>query len=99
MTRASIMKCDVNVHKDLYKNIVLSGGTSMFRGLTDRMEKEIKLIAPSTMDIKLIAPPERKYSAFVGGSKFASHPSFQQMWFSKKEFDECGKSIVHRKCF
>ncbi|KER20426.1 hypothetical protein T265_11026 [Opisthorchis viverrini] len=59
----SIMKCDVDIRKDLYANTVLSGGTTMFPGIADRMQKEITALAPSTMKIKIVAPPERKYSA------------------------------------
>merc|ERR1711971_1354991 len=60
----SIMKCDVDIRKALYGNVVLSGGTTMFEGLVDRMQKEIAALAPSSMKIKVIAPPERKYSVW-----------------------------------
>ncbi|KAL0607521.1 Actin, cytoplasmic 2 [Plecturocebus cupreus] len=53
----SIMKCDVDIHKDLYANTVLSGGTIMYPGITDIMQKEITTLVPSTMKIKIIAPP------------------------------------------
>uniref|UniRef100_A0A914E0D0 Actin n=1 Tax=Acrobeloides nanus TaxID=290746 RepID=A0A914E0D0_9BILA len=96
---SSIMKCDIDIRKDLYSNIVLSGGTSMFPGIADRMSKEITTLAPSSMKIKVIAPPERKYSVWIGGSILASLSTFQQMWISKQEYDESGPSIVHRKCF
>jgi len=95
----AIMKCDVDIRKDLYANTVLSGGTTMFPGIADRMQKEITALAPSTMKIKIIAPPERKYSVWIGGSILASLSTFQQMWISKQEYDESGPSIVHRKCF
>ncbi|XP_067679763.1 uncharacterized protein [Haliotis asinina] len=98
-TYNSIMKCDVDIRKDLYANTVLSGGTTMFPGIADRMQKEITALAPSTMKIKIIAPPERKYSVWIGGSILASLSTFQQMWISKQEYDESGPSIVHRKCF
>jgi actin-related protein len=98
-TYNSIMKCDVDIRKDLYGNVVLSGGTSMFPGIADRMQKELTALAPSTMKIKIIAPPERKYSVWIGGSILASLSTFQQMWISKEEYDESGPSIVHRKCF
>ena len=113
----SIMKCDVDIRKDLvrlvalcvglnsrsppccvqYGNVVLSGGTTMFPGIGDRMQKELVALAPSTMKIKIIAPPERKYSVWIGGSILASLSTFQQMWISKEEYDESGPSIVHRK--
>jgi len=98
-TYNSIMKCDVDIRKDLYGNIVLSGGTTMFDGIADRMEKEVKALAPASMKIKIVAPPERKYSVWIGGSILASLSTFQQMWISKQEYDESGPGIVHRKCF
>merc|ERR1711887_297038 len=71
-TYNSIMKCDVDIRKDLYANTVLSGGTTMYPGISDRMQKEITALAPPTMKIKIIAPPERKYSVWIGGSILAS---------------------------
>jgi len=89
----SIMKCDVDIRKDLYNNIVMSGGTTMFNGIAERMQKEIKALAPDSMTIKIIAPPERKYSVWIGGSILASLSTFQQMWISKQEYDESGPGI------
>eukprot|EP00850_Spirogloea_muscicola_P021705 SM000258S09121 [mRNA] locus=s258:82312:86663:- [translate_table: standard] len=96
-TYNSIMKCDVDIRKDLYGNIVLSGGTTMFPGIADRMSKEITALAPSSMKIKVVAPPERKYSVWIGGSILASLSTFQAMWIAKTEYEESGPSIVHRK--
>jgi len=95
----TIMKCDVDIRKDLYANIVLSGGTTMYPGIGERMTKELTALAPSTMKIKVIAPPERKYSVWIGGSILSSLSTFQSMWISKAEYDESGPAIVHRKCF
>jgi actin-related protein len=98
LTFQSIMKCDVDIRKDLYNNIVMSGGTTMFNGIAERMQKEIKALAPDSMTIKIIAPPERKYSVWIGGSILSSLSTFEEMWISKAEYDEAGPSIVHRKC-
>ncbi|XP_066027122.1 actin-1/2-like [Pocillopora verrucosa] len=98
-TYNSIMKCDVDIRKDLYANIVLTGGSTMFPGIADRMQKEISALAPPTMKIKVIAPPERKHSVWIGGSILASLSTSRQMWISKQQYDESGPSIVHRKCF
>jgi actin-related protein len=94
----SIMKCDVDIRRDLYKNIVMSGGTTMFNGIPERLEKEMRALAPQGMDIKVIAPPERKYSVWIGGSILASLSTFEEMWVTKEEYDESGPTIVHRKC-
>ncbi|CAO2622540.1 Actin, muscle (Fragments) [Lemmus lemmus] len=53
-------QCDVNILKELYANTVLSGGTTMYPGIANQMQMEISALAPSTMKIKIIAPPERK---------------------------------------
>jgi len=95
----TIMKCDVDILKDLYANIVLSGGSTMYPGIAERLTKEMVALAPPTMKIKVVAPPERKYSVWIGGSILASLSTFQQMWISKQEYDESGPGIVHRKCF
>ncbi|CAD5193447.1 unnamed protein product [Musa acuminata subsp. malaccensis] len=99
LTYNSIMKCDVDIRRDLYGSIVLSGGTSLFPGIDDRMTKEVSALAPKSMKIKVVAPPERKYSVWIGGSVLASISSFEQSWISKEEYQEDGPSIVHRKCF
>jgi actin len=98
-TYNSINKCDIDVRKDLYQNIVLSGGTTMFEGLPERLQKEVSNLAPSAIKVKVVAPPERKYSVWIGGSILASLSTFQTMWIQKKEYDESGPTIVHSKCF
>jgi len=97
-TYESIMKCDMDIRSDLMENICLSGGTTMFNGMADRMQKEITALAPAGKKVRVIAPPERKYSVWIGGSILASLSTFQTMWISKQEYDESGPSIVHRKC-
>jgi len=99
LTYQSIMKCDVDVRKDLYGNIVMSGGTTMFKDIDKRLNKEVVALAPSSIKIKVVAPPERKYSVWIGGSILSSLSTFQTMWITKSEYDESGPSIVHRKCF
>ena len=86
-TYNSIMKCDVDIRKDLYGNIVLSEGTSIYPGINTRLEKEMIQLAPPTMKIKVIVPPERKYSVWIGGSILASLSTFQNMWITKEEYD------------
>ncbi|TEA37354.1 hypothetical protein DBR06_SOUSAS1910045, partial [Sousa chinensis] len=94
----SIMKCDVDICKDLYANTVLSGGTTTYPGIADRMQKEVTALAPITMKIKITIAPECEYSVWIGGPILASLSTFQQMWISKQEYTESGASIVHRKC-
>lgn len=95
----SIMKTDIDIRKDLYNNCVMSGGSTMFAGIASRVQREIETLAPSSMKIKVIAPPERQYSVWIGGSILSSLSTFQQMWVSRSEYESDGPSVVHRKCF
>lgn len=92
------MKCDIDVRRDLYANMVLSGGGAMFAGMAERLSSELQYLAPSTVKVKVIAPPDQKYLAWLGGSILASLSTFQQLWISKMEYDEVGPAIVHHRC-
>jgi actin len=94
----SIRRCDADLHVDLYGNVVLCGGSTLFPGIAERLRRELCARAPTAMQIKVVAPPERKYSVWIGGSILASLSTFQQCWISKEEYDENGPSFVHRKC-
>merc|ERR1711964_775457 len=98
LTFATIMKTDIDVRKEMYNNIVLSGGSTMFNGIESRMKLEMERQAPSGVGIKIIAPKERKYSVWIGGSILSSLTTFEEMWITQEEYDEAGATIVHRKC-
>ena len=96
-----IQKCDIDIRKDLYNCIVLSGGNTMFKGLPERLTKEIKYFAPDSMkeEIKVIASPERKFAVWNGGSILSQISTFESSWITKTEYEESGTTIVHNKCF
>lgn len=71
----------------------------MFQDIDNRLQKEITALAPASIKVKIVAPPERKYSVWIGGSILSSLSTFQDMWIQKDEYDESGPGIVHRKCF
>lgn len=71
----------------------------MFRGLSERLGKEVVKLAPPAMKVKVVAAEERKYSVWIGGSILSSLSTFQTSWVTKSEYQETGPQIVHRKCF
>lgn len=101
VTNDSIQKSDIDIRKDLYSNICLSGGTTLYPGISERLLKEIQAICPPNISnkVKICAPEERKFSVWIGGSILTSINTFNDMWITKAEYDESGASIVHRKCF
>jgi actin len=95
---SSIMKCDIDIRKDLFGNVVLAGGNTLFPGFQERIQKELTALAPATIKVKVIAPLE--HSVWIGGSILSSLGTFQSMWISKEEYDESGPCRpIGRKCF
>ena len=94
----SIQKCDMVIRRELYNNVVVSGGSSLFNGFVERLEKELLTISPPNVELDVVAPPERKYSVWVGGSILSSLSSFDNMWITKREYEEQGAAVVHKKC-
>ncbi|KAH3764700.1 actin family [Pelomyxa schiedti] len=99
LLETAILKCDADIRRSLWGNIVLAGGSTLLNGFQDRLLKEMKALAPTSTVVKVIAKPERRYNAWIGGSILSALESFQQSWTSKEEYDESGPAIVHRKCF
>ncbi|CAJ1945608.1 unnamed protein product [Cylindrotheca closterium] len=85
----------LDLRRDLYANVVLSGGTTMLPGMTTRLIKDINELAPGSIKVKVSAPPERKYSVWIGWSILASPSAFQTYWMTKEEYEEAGPCIVH----
>jgi actin len=97
-TWTCVMKCEIDIRRDLLNNIVLSGGTTMFPGIAERLTSEIKALAPKKVDVRVIANPERRYVVWMGASIVAQLSRFPQMLIWKTEYDEVGPGIVHTKC-
>jgi actin-related protein len=94
----SIQRCDSKLRPDLFANIVLAGGNTLLKGLSERLSSELRKLVPPTIDVRVTAPDDRQYSAWVGGSMLASQPGFTAMCITRPEYEEAGPKIVHRKC-
>lgn len=95
----SIRKSDLDLRKTFYSNIVLSGGSTLFKGFGDRLLSEIKKLTPKDIKIRISAPQDRLYSTWMGGSILAALDTFKKMWVSKKEYDDNGARIIDQKTF
>ena len=92
----TISKCDFELHPSLQKNIVLSGGSTMFPGLPERLEKEIQSLITVNRKVKVIAPEHRKNCVWIGGSILGSLTTFKDMWVTKEEYNEQGSCVIHK---
>ena len=95
---ATVEKCDVDIRRDLYGNLILSGGSTMYPGIGERLQKELLALVPANVKVKVLASPERKYMVWIGGALLTTLSSFHQMWVTKSEYDEAGVGIIHQKC-
>lgn len=96
-----IDNCDADLRRQLYENIVLSGGSTLIPGLNERLTNDISNNIGPLYKVKILTGNSinnKRYSDWLGGSILGSLGSFHQMWISKKEYLEYGNSIIHRKC-
>ncbi|TIB68850.1 actin-related protein [Wallemia mellicola] len=94
----SINRSDLDLRKALFGNIILSGGSTLTKGFGDRLLADVKRLALKDVKIKIYAPPERKYSTWIGGSILAGLSTFKKMWISAEAFAE-DPDIVHKRAF
>ena len=95
----AIMACDIDIRKDMVENIILTGGSSLFPGLKERLEKELTTMleeAGMKLTPNVILPENRHYAVWIGASKLAALPEFQKSWIERSEYEEHGPTIIHR---
>ncbi|OXB67722.1 hypothetical protein ASZ78_002804 [Callipepla squamata] len=104
-----IQNCPIDVRRPLYKNIVLSGGSTMFRDFGRRLQRDLKRtvdarlklseelsggrLKPKPIDVQVITHHMQRYAVWFGGSMLASTPEFYQVCHTKKDYEEIGPSI------
>jgi actin-related protein len=98
----SIEDCTMDVRDDLYNNICLSGGNSMFPGFAERLKKEVEKLRPAKKAVTIAAQPDRHIHTWIGGSILAGLSTFNDpeypMWFMKTEYDVEGIEMLEQKC-
>eukprot|EP00347_Sterkiella_histriomuscorum_P005121 403357814 len=96
----AIEKCEIDTRKALTSNLILAGGSTMFKGFSERLYQEIGKQAHlegNNYQFNIIEKPYRRYTSWIGASILASLSSFQPKWITKSEFEEHGVAIVHKK--
>ncbi|XP_006265724.3 actin-like protein 9 [Alligator mississippiensis] len=99
MAQRSLSKVPEEARGDMYQNIFLCGGSSLFNGLEKRFTSELLRHLPSSAKVRVSAVPLRKFSVWTGGSILASLKNFQACWIQKEQYNDIGPYVVHRKCY
>jgi len=95
---SSVQKADIDVRKELCKNIIMSGGSTMYEGIADRLKQELVNRAPAGAEIRIVASADRKYAVWKGGSTLASLSTFHSSWVTAEDYNEHGAAVIHRRC-
>ena len=94
----AINRTDMDLRKSLFGNIVLSGGSTLTKGFGDRLLYEVQRLAVKDMRIKIFAPPERKYSTWIGGSILAGLSTFRKVCVNRPEYLLSSVLTVTARC-
>ena len=93
----SVNGFDIQLRRNMFQNIILFGGNTKFKGIQQRMSKEIKKLAPKHTKIKILTFPKISNPVIQGGIFVSSLNSFKDMWIMKNEFLDKGYNIIHEK--
>jgi len=108
MVFSSIQAGDIDMRPELYKHIVLSGGSTMYPGLPSRLEREIKQLylervlkgdteRLAKFKIRIEDPPKRKNMVFIGGAVLAEvMKDKDEFWMTKAEYEEKGLEVLKK---
>ncbi|KAF4404894.1 hypothetical protein G4B88_006280 [Cannabis sativa] len=104
-----IQSAPIDTRRALYKNIVLSGGSTMFRDFHRRLQRDLKKIVDARVvasearlggeirsqpvEVNVVSHPIQRFAVWFGGSVLASTPEFFAACHTKAEYEEYGASI------
>ncbi|CAG2112937.1 unnamed protein product [Medioppia subpectinata] len=91
-----IQNCPINVRPALYKNIVLSGGSTMFKNFGRRLQRDIQRIAnrrADPMEVRVVSHHTQRYAVWFGGSMLTSTPQLESHFFTRAQYEEHGSSV------
>eukprot|EP00439_Symbiodinium_sp_Y106_P021299 s1350_g2.t1 len=97
MAAGSVLACGLDIQKSLANSVVLSGGSTLFPGMCQRVQEELQRLLPSAVKAKVTRVAKPTYAAFMGGSILASMPDLQRTFMTRSEYLEYGASFIQSK--
>ena len=110
LVHQAIASSPIDTRRNLYGNIVLSGGSTMFKGFGKRIRRDVKRlvdtrIAATTkgakltskeVDVEVVTHSFQRTAVWFGGSVLASTPGFYSSCVTKADYEEHGASVVRQ---
>ncbi|XP_067824272.1 uncharacterized protein [Heptranchias perlo] len=97
LAHSVIERCSEETRNDMYANIVLAGGNTMFKNMEQRFQQEVTDLAKPGTKVKVLASPNRNYLSWKGAAILSGLSNFHQMCVSHRDFEEFGATVLHRK--
>ncbi|KAK4696570.1 actin-related protein 3, partial [Lecanoromycetidae sp. Uapishka_2] len=106
-----IQSSPIDVRRGLYKNIVLSGGSTLYKDFGRRLQRDIKHMVDARiraselrsggkksggLEVQVVTHKRQRHGPWFGGSLLGQTPEFRSYCHTKAEYDEIGPSIVRR---
>lgn len=93
----TIQKCAVNLRRQLYGSVVLSGGSTLYPGFGERLHNEIAALAPLGIEVNILSLQNRRFAVWHGGAELVLEPEFQNEWITSATYNEIGSSCTRRQ--
>ncbi|ONK76649.1 uncharacterized protein A4U43_C03F30530 [Asparagus officinalis] len=95
----AVHSCHPHLHPVLFESIVLTGGSTLFPGFAERLEKELRPLVRDDYQLKITTQEDCIKGVWRGGSLLASSPDFESMCVTKSEYEELGSTRCRRRFF
>ncbi|CAA7027404.1 unnamed protein product [Microthlaspi erraticum] len=95
----AVSSCHSYLQPVLYQSIILTGGSTLFPQLKERLERELRPLVPDHFDVKITTQEDPILGVWRGGSLLASSPDFESMCVTKAEYEELGSARCRRRFF
>ncbi|KAG8345178.1 putative Actin [Trypanosoma vivax] len=108
----AVWSCPIDCRRPLYKNVVLSGGSTMFPKFDKRLQKDLRTIVDSrakkntkalgdtrreiTYEVNVVSHERQRYAVWYGGSMLGASQDFVSIAKTKQEYEECGPYICRQ---
>jgi len=100
----TIQACPIDTRRDLYKNVILSGGSTMFKNFGQRLQRDVNRLVKARhelqdvkgtpLEVNVISSRIQRYAVWFGGSLISAAPDFYTHSHTREQYQEYGPSIA-----
>ena len=92
----AVAKSDIDTRAELYKNVMLIGGSTMIPNFTARLKQEIQKLIPTSLELVLQDQHDKILAPWIGAYVISCTEVFNSLAVTKEEYKERGTNIVNK---